>query len=581
MLDKSKVDPVTVAILDKRFLSLTEEMARALVRTSRSPIFAEARDFATGLFDKNLRLVAQNDYLPVLAGALPLAVENISETYEGDIWPGDIFIHNDCYGGNSHSPDLNVVKPVFYEGELLFWSAVKGHMVDMGGRGIAGYDPTSTSVLEDGLVIPACKLYQRGKINRSVWDLVLRNVNVPAIFEGDLRCEVGSITVGERGCLNLLDRYGPEVLYGAIDQLLTASENEAREKIRQVPDGEYFGEKSLDHDAIDRNKPVTVKVKVIKKDADIIIDLAGSDPQATGYVNSTWANTISGCRMAVFYSILGDVPRNSGSFAPIKIMAPEGTCVNPKFPASVTMATTGMLCTIAEAIWLALAPAIPSKIAAPHGKSASYNARGLNPSTGRIFSIIDFLASACGSGGTEGYDGWDMGGASHTLGQLRMPDPEIMEMATPVHILRHENVGGMEGAGKFRGGHGARYRVQYLVDCKATQAGPGMRDYSVASGVLGGKNAKKLEAYVHRVDGSTEKLDVYMFFDIKAGDIYEQKIMGGGGFGPPYERDPERVRQDVADEWLTVERARKDYGVVIDPMTKQIDHEETRKLRRK
>lgn len=576
-----KVAPITVAVLDNRFTAVTEEIARTMMRTSRSPIFAEARDFATAIFDKELRLIAQRDYLPVLAGAIPVALENMVRVYDGDINEGDVFIHNDSYAGNNHAPDMNVAKPVFHKGELAFWSVVKGHMADIGGRGIAGYDPTARTIWDDGLIIPCSKLYDRGKPGRDVWNIILRNTKVRPLVEGDIHCEVGSVTIGERRLLELLEQYGLETLYAAIDEIIAATERETRDKIRQIPDGIYYGEKSIDHDAITRDKPVTVRAKVIKQGDEITIDLSDSDPQRLGYINSTWANTFSVCHQAMFYAIPGDVKRNEGSLRPIKVIARNGCCVNPEFPAPVTMCTCSMTETIAEAIWLALAPAIPQWIAACHGKSGFYTCTGLNPRTNRVYMIIDFFVCGPGSGGTEGYDGWPAGGPTHSMGQKQLPDPEIWELTIPVHILQHELVAGREGIGKFRGGHGFAYKAQYLADASAVEVGQGHRDFAVPFGLLGGTNAAKTEVRVRRAEGTVEELDCGMYFDIKAGDIYEQENQGGAGFGNPLERDPKRVRQDVLDELLSIERAKEDYGVVIDPQTLEVDFALMEELRRR
>jgi len=576
-----KVDPITVAVLDNRFTAITEEIARTMVRTSMSPIFAEARDFATAIFDKDLRLIAQRDYLPVLASAIPVALENIAKAYKGDINEGDVFIHNECYAGNNHAPDMNVAKPVFYKGRLVFWSVVKGHMADIGGRGIVGYDPTSGTVWDDGLIIPCSKLYDRGNLNRGVWDIILRNTKAPALMEGDIRCEVGSVTIGERGLIDLFERYDPETVYAAIDEIITATNSEMRDKIRQIPDGVYYGEKGVDHDAIIRDKPVIVRLKVIKQGDEISVDLSDSDPQRPSYINSTWANTFSVCHQAIFYALPGDVKRNEGSLTPIKVIAPKGTCVNPEFPAPVTLCTCSMTECIFEAILLALAPAIPQWITAAHGKSIVYGFTGINPRTKRAFASIDFFGDAGGSGGTEGYDGWEEGGPSHCMGQLRQPDPEIWEITHPVYLLQHELIAGREGIGKFRGGHGVAYKVQYLTDCNCVTFGEGLRDVSATKGILGGGDAPQNRPRLIRTGGRVEEIDTGVFFNIKAEEMYQNETMGGGGFGDPLERDPEGVLRDVIDELLSVEKAKEDYGVVIDPDAFHVDKIATKNLRGK
>lgn len=581
MAGKTKVDPITVSMLDNHYSAITEEMAKVLVRTSRSPIFAEAHDFGIAIFDRDVRQLAQKDWIPGNVCFLPVVVQNMVKAWEGDINEGDIFISNDAYNGNMHLPDVSLLKPVFYKGDLLFWVSMVGHMVDIGGRARVGYDPSARSVHEEGLIIPCCKLYDSGKLNRSVWDLIIRNIKLPELFDGDLRGMVGTLITGERRLLRLLEGYEPEIQYAAIDEIIAATGKETRDKIRQIPDGVYYGEKSGDHDGIVRDRPVTVRVKVIKQGDEVAIDLSDSDDQSRGYVNCSWGNTFSACHLAIFYALPGAaVKRNQGSIEPIKVIARKGCCVNPEYPAPLQM-NYFMTPLIIEAICLALAPAIPQWIAAGHGIANGDAITGFDSRRKKPFSYINFFSAPCGSGGTEGYDGWDRAGPAFVMGQMHTPDLEILELALPLHILQYEQVGGREGIGKFRGGHGTAFKCQYLADTQAVMFGAGMRDFATPSGLFGGRNAKKIEAYLYRADGRVEKLDVATFFDTKVGDTYQTLSQGGAGFGPPLERDPERVQQDVRDEWLSIEQAKEEYGVVINLETLQVDQVATEKLRAK
>jgi len=577
-----KVDPIIVAVLSSRFDAICEEMGRSLFRTSRSTVFSEARDFAVGFFDKDVRLVAQREYLPILAGANVTSLRCIVAAHKGDINEGDLFIHNDPYAGNTHLGDLNIAKPVFYKGELMFFTMAKGHMVDTGNKGVAGNDPTSTSIWQDGIVIPPIKLYEGGKLNKGVKDLFLRNIKRPDIVWGDIMCELGGCVVGERNLLALLDRYGLETIYAAIDELLAASEREVRDMIRQIPDGVYYGECSTDHDGINRDKRITVRAKVIVSGDELTIDLSDSDPQCVGYVNSSQGSTTSICHIVINYILPGVVRRNQGAMVPIKIIAPEGTYAMPRFPAPVAKSTTQAAETIGIAIMIALSQVIPEWIVAPPGRMAQGFASGFNPRTKKKWADIDFFMCCSPSGGTEGYDGWDLGGPLFTLGAVRMPDVEIIELVKPVHILQHEQVIDSAGAGKFRSGLGHNYRVEYLVDVDPGSAltGAGMRDYSVPPGFFGGKSPRQNRVMLNRADGRIEKVDAHTFWDIRAGDIVEEEDMAGGGFGDPFERNIEKVREDVRNEVVSIEGAKRDYGVVIDPNTYEVDVKATEELRK-
>lgn len=202
------VDPILAAVLDSRFNAIVDLVAGAMMRTSMSPIFAEARDIAAAIFDKNLRLIAQRDWLPVLASNCSVAIKEIAEYWEGEIEEGDVFIHNDAFGRNSHQPDVNVAKPVFHHGQIAFWVMAKGHHADIGGKGICGYDPTASTCWDDGLVLKPAKLHQAGKKNRSLWDFIKANTKLPILSEADLNCQIGACVTGERALLALANQYG-------------------------------------------------------------------------------------------------------------------------------------------------------------------------------------------------------------------------------------------------------------------------------------------------------------------------------------------------------------------------------------
>jgi N-methylhydantoinase B len=578
----TKVDPITVAVMNSRFESICEEMGRTLFRTSRSIVFSEARDFAVSVFDKDARLLAQKEYVPVLAGANPTSMRSINSAYKGNVNEGDVFIHNDPYSGNSHIGDVNIAKPVFYRGELMFWTMAKGHMADSGNKGVAGVDPSRTRIWQDGILIPAIKLYEKGKLNEGVKLLFLSNLKVPEIVWGDIMCELGGCTIAERHLMSLLDRYGASTMYGAIEEILTTTETDMRKRIRDIPDGIYYGENSTDHDGLNKDKPITIRVKITVYGDELTIDLSDSDKSSNGYLNVSEGVTFSMCHMIISYVLPGVVRRNEGAMAPIKIITREGTCVNPKFPTAVAKATTQGAECLGGALLAAFSKAIPNFIAAPHGKMAQIAVSGFNPRTKRRWAELDFFMTCCPSGGTEGYDGWDLGGPIFNLGSMRLPDLEIIELVKPVHILQHEQEIDTAGAGKFRSGLGHVYKVRYLADCSVGSAftGAGMRDYSLPFGLFGGKSPKPHRVILRKANGTIEKPDVHSFIQINSGDIVECHFGAGGGFGPPFERDVERVREDVLNEVVSIEAAARDYGVVIDPVTLEVDHKATKRLRK-
>lgn len=561
-----KADPVLVAVLDTRFDAIVEQVAGAMVRTSMSPIFAEARDLSAAVFDKDLRLIAQRDWLPVLASNLPAAIKNIAGKWGENVHEGDVFIHNDPFGMNSHIPDINIAKPIFYKGQLEFWVVAKGHNADVGGRGLCGYDPTARTTWDDGLTFRALKLYNAGVFNKDLMDVIKANTKLPDLIEADLDCEVGACVVGERDLVEVLDHYGIEAVYACLDEIMDATERGLRAKIEQIADGVYCGEKAIDDDAFTRDVPVTVRAKVTKKGSDITIDLSESDPQAPSFVNSTLGNTFSVSNMAILYFMEGDTKRNEGALRPVKVITKKGTVVDPEFPAATTMCTCTQAETIFEAVMLALADTKPEWATGAHGKMDQFIAVGLNPDTQRPFAMIDFFSVAQGSSGTMGYDGWPMGGPSHCMGQLRSPDPEVMELTAPFVVWQFEMAGGNSmGAGQYRGGSGMNYRAEWNGDAAGETSGQGHVDYATPSGLFGGTSPAPCLPVFTYADGKVVKPRPNVYIDVKRGMTYEITTQGGAGWGDPFQRDPKRVLRDVKDELYTAEEAKNLYGVVVVP----------------
>ena len=269
-----------------RLDSITKEMGQTMLRTSRSPIFSEARDFVTALYDHQLRLVAQTAYIPVLLAATPWAVRSIAETYADDTHEGDVFILNDPYRGNNHLPDFTIAKPVYIEGALRFWSVTKGHQADTGGGGAAGYHPEARDVWDEGLRIPPAKLYDQGKVNRGLWEMILSNVRLRFLVEGDLQCLIGAASLGERNLTGLVKKHGVAAVEQVIEQLLDASEKQMCEEIRTIPNGTYLAERQIDNDGIVHDRPVTIRVSIEVRDESVVFDYSASDGQVPGYVNS-------------------------------------------------------------------------------------------------------------------------------------------------------------------------------------------------------------------------------------------------------------------------------------------------------
>ncbi len=573
-----KVDPILVSIIPNRLDAIAEDMAQTLMMTSRSGIFAEARDFVTGLLDANGRLLAQSRYFPGFACALPYIVPPVLAKYKNDLHEGDVVMVNDPYSGNSHLPDMNVLKPIFDGGKLRFWTVCKGHMADIGGAGVAGYDPQGETVWDDGVIVPPTKLMVRGKIQQEVLDLVLRQIKLPEVVHGDILCQVGGVNIGERGLRELIGRYGINCVNQHIDAYLSASEKAMRAKIRSIPPGKYAGEKSLDND-VASDLPLSVRVEVTIDGSEVTFDFSRSDPQSARYMNSTDAFTRSMAMLTVF-GILEHGQSNDGSLRPFSFINPPGTCVHAEFPHSTVLATCSMAEAVQEAVQLALAHAVPEKVAAPSAKLIFPIISYIHPGKKHLDVNVDFFFRCNPSGGTLGYDGWEQGGPAQEMGMGRCPDPEIHELAHPVRIHRFEQAIDSAGAGRFRGGNGHVYRVQHFVpSVNAVVFGSGSTPHAAPSGLFGGHSPGRSHLTIERASGVKENIPLNSFFQVSAGDVIELCEMGGPGYGNPLHRDVERVARDVRDGYLSVAKAAEIYGVVVDG-TGRVDHEATTMLRK-
>ncbi len=558
-----EVDPIRIAVIDNRLDAISKEIGLTMLRTSRSPIFSEARDFATAIFDRELRLVAQTAYIPVLMGALPYAVKSIAETFAGDIEDGDVFILNDPYRGNNHPPDITIAKPVFYNGELCFWATCKGHHADVGGGGVAGYNPGARSVWDECVRIPPAKLYIAGKRNRSLFDMILLNVHLPFLVEGDINCQVGAVTIGERGLRALLDKHGAQVVDAAIERIFDAAEKQMRTALRTLPQGHFRGERLIDHDGIDKSRMLAVKVALHIEGERLCFDFSDSDAQAAGYVNSTLPNTASSAFLALFMALGGEVRFNAGALRALEVIAPVGTVVNAAEPAPVAGCTIASAQAIIEAVWLALAEAAPERVYACWSRWCAPASMGFNPRTGRPFADIHFMSKG-GGGAAHGQDGWEHMGTVICAGGLRAPDPELHELVTPYTVLQYELWPDSEGAGQWRGGLGTVYRWRVETDgIEVANFGGGNRAATAPFGLAGGHAAQPHQLYLTQ-GGQRVAVDTESFYRYHTGDVFEIFQSGGGGYGNPMTRDPACVQADVRAGLVSRARAADVYGVVLD-----------------
>ena len=575
------IDRILVSILQKRLKSITEEMSIAMTRTTRSPILCEARDFVTGLYDYRGDMLEQKENLPILAFSLQPVCKYIIEYFGEDIHDGDVIFHNDVFSMGNQNNDVAVYKPIFFEGELVAWSAVKGHQADIGGNVQGGYNPEATEVWQEPLRIPPVKVYDAGVLRKDVWDLIFANIRLDIVAE-DMRAEIGSCVVGERGVHKILERYGREVFECHKEFLFDSTEQMMRNEIRSIPEGVYTGESFAYYDGKIPGSKYRIFVTITVKDGRISFDYNGTAGQTGGFVNGTYSSSASAAILTLLQMINPDIPHNGGLVRPLTIIIPVGTILNAAYPAATTYGNH--LCpNNADAIMRALSPVIPERVTAEWNEALISMSSGLDPRPGKedaLFVDIFFMGQKGGSGGLFGTDGYDHIGMIDASGGVLDQDYEIFEQATPHRVLTHEFLCDSAGPGRWRGGLGTQ--ASYQAGCEVTLVTFGDGDVEPSHGSQGGLDGA-LNVIQVTYPGETQPVTLKtkdLVEHVPAGTHYFQISGGGGGWGDPRQRDPQKVLRDTQNGVVSLESARDDYGVVIDPKSWTVDEAETGRLRR-
>ena len=578
-MKNAKLDPIQLSVLQRRLKSITEEMGLTLLRTTRSPILNEARDFVTGLYDAQGRMLEQTEYIPVLAFALQPACQNVLKFFGGDIHPGDVILHNDVFSGGNQNNDVAVFKPIFHGSELVAWAACKGHQADIGGAVRGGYNPEAREVWQEALRIPAVKIYERGKLRRDVWNLIFANIRLK-IVEEDIKAQVGGCTVGERGYLALVERFGANWLEQLLQQLFDRTESMVRKEIRAIPDGIYRGESWAFYDGVTEGTKMKIDLAVTVCGDEVTFDFSGSSPQTPGFVNAPYSATASALLLTFLMLINPDIPHNDGILRPIRIVNPEGSFLNARFPAATTFGNS-ITGPTSDAIFRAFSRALPKMVTAGWNRFLGFAVSGHDPRHERPYVDILFLSLKGGSGATWGADGYDHIGLINCAGGILAQDYEMFEIHDPHFLIKHEYLPDSAGAGRWRGGLGVETEfVNRGENVMGVAFGDGVEEEARAFGFFGGKAGSRNAIVLHYPDGAERRAKTKEIIrDIPAGTVFRQLAGGGGGYGDPRERPPELVLADVASGVVTVESARNDYGVWIEGTPPAIDAKRTAELR--
>lgn len=560
-------DPIVLSLLQNRLDQISRHMGWVMTRTARSTIFSQSHDFSCFITDADGTLVANADGLPIHTGGGGFAVRALLDRWGDDIAPGDVFLLSDPYvAGGNHLPDWVIARPVFLDGggaaELVGFCCNRAHQSDIGG-GLAGtYNPEATEIWHEGIRLPVLKLVERGAVRSDLWELLLINCRTPELLDGDLLAMLGSTRIGADRVAALAAELGPDVFAAHLGGVLDHAEARMRQAIAELPDGVYEGVDVSDNDCFEAVE-IAIRVTVTVAGEEMTIDFGGSDPQIRGFKNSSLANTHSAAYLAVSSFFDPDLPRNEGSYRPVAVVAPEGTIVNARPPAPMTMNTVFVAHEIVHAVWKALAQADPGRALAGWSKTVHGHVAGTDES-GATWVMYHWHAMGT-PGATPERDGFAQMGHLITLGGLDIPNLEFHEQSFPVRYRRWELRCDAAGAGRRRGGTGVRYEADVLRPAVWSFRAEGL-DTPSGYGVLGGATGAVGREWVEPLDPGA---DGERFVPPKYGVRHLgparmiAETPGGGGWGDPFDREPALVVRDVADGVVSVEAARRDYGVVV------------------
>lgn len=564
-----KLTPATIEILWNRLISIVDAADASVSRTAFSSLVREAHDYGCALFDRNGREVCQGSMItPGQTGAMIFGVKKMCSMLPRESYqPGDVFIANDPWLLAGHLNDVCVLSPIFYKDKLVAFTSCVLHHTDIGGG--LGYN--NREVFEEGLFIPVVKLYNAGVANQAVLDMIQSNVRKPEDVIGDIRSQVAANYVCCQKIIEMMEEVGLDTIDDLADEIIQRTEKSMRDAIGVVPDGVYPMEVAIEQAG--NREDIKIRLTVEVKGSDITVDFAGSDAQVDLPVNIVYNFAYAYTVFAIKSALNPDTPNNEGSTLPITVKAPEGSIVNCKFPAAVASRAI-VAHIIPDMVYRALAPAIPKRtLAWSRSFGGSIWMHGKRYNGERFFSTM-FLG-----GGIGASDAADGRSCTYFPGNAYSLPCEIAERDAPVMVAKKELICDSGGPGKMRGGLGQEVILkipdgEYAPVPLVVQNTELFRLRHPPRGLFGGKEGSKAKFQINGIDREWSRLEF-----CSPGDTLRYCRPGGGGYGDPLERDPEMVRSDVFNEYVSLAKAKEDYGVIIDLETMEVNAEATQQLR--
>ncbi|HMF48806.1 MAG TPA: hydantoinase B/oxoprolinase family protein [Candidatus Saccharimonadales bacterium] len=594
----STIDPITFEVLSHRLHQITREMGITLERTGGTVTTTQQHDYNASLYRPGGEIMAAGETYGQHVVCAGFAVKRILERFDKDeICPDDMFLLNDPYLAAIHNSDVYAISPIHYQNELVGWSATFVHVSDVGAMTPGGDSPDATEVFQEGIRIPGIKLVERGRLKRDVFDTITNMTRQPEAVGLDLKCEIAANNVAKARVQAMYEQYGPEMMNAVSAEMIHYTETVLRNRIREIPDGSWSETLTIEADGLCR-----LKLTLRKNGVQLTFDFSGTDKQISKGINLPFHGTFGFCFGAILCCLAYDLPKNDGVLRPMTVIAPEGTLVNAKYPAPMSMSTTssgfgvGFLASSVLMQMLATSEKWRKEIVAPNASHRNCRHSGVNQ-YGRYSPFINMAHGALdGNGAGISKDGVNSGGS-----YMSCPNVEWMELHYPLLYLFRRHAKDSAGAGVFRGGVGVE-SAHILHDA------PDGKLRGVAYGVAGLRNSghgifggypgapslmalmtntrvqELMEMNRSPVDmsefgGSSRSLP-YCNFELGRTDVLYMRVASGGGYGDPLERDPQRIQEDVKNGLVSIEAARGIYGVELDKVTRHVDLAGTKELRK-
>jgi N-methylhydantoinase B len=559
-------DMVLMKILDSTMVSICREMGILLMKTSYSTIFNEGLDFTCALADDKGDMIACAEFCPTMIGGMPLLIKTCAQEIPFDtIADGDVILHNDPYRGGLHCPEHTFFKPFFVDGELKGFAVCIGHIAEIGGMVPGAFCGEATEIFHEGLRVPPVKIKKAGKDVDEVWKLLLANCRTPRQNYGDLRAMIGAVDLGVKRITEIIKKYGSAVFTRTCEDLMDYAERRMRAELTSFPDGKYGFEDVIENDGIEA-RPYTVAIDLYIQGDEVVADYSRSSPQAKGPINATLGVATGAVYNGLLHVTDPSIPKNSGCFRPIRVVAPPGHVINVDYPGPLVAGNTETHPRLANITIGAIGQCAPERAMASEScTGTNFVFGGNHPDHDEYFACYDLMSG--GWGGRFGHDGNDCVIAIN--GNCRFNPTEVFETRFPLLVEDCAMITDSGGAGRWRGGLGYTRTLKVTsVPITGSQCSDRheVRPFALVGGQEGGNGGTQIEKA-----GSDEWLTVrdlygkvssskYANAQFQPGDRIRLWTPGGGGYGDPRERDPALIEEDLEEGYISPESARQNYG---------------------